>query len=184
MKATEILMEEHEVILRVVTAMEKAAAAAPDGRVRPAFFLDAADFIKGFADGCHHAKEEKVLFKEMADAGFPVEGGPIGMMLMEHEQGRQYTRQMRAAAEKWQAGDASAIPEVQESALGYARLLRAHINKENTILFVMADRFLPQEKQSAVADGFEHVEHAETGQGVHEKYLALAEKLEQESSKY
>ena len=28
--------------------------------------------------------------------------------------------------------------------------------------------------------GFDHVEHEETGEGVHEKYLALAEKLDAE----
>ncbi len=92
-KATEILMAEHEVIKRVISALEAAAAKLDAGEaVRPGFFIDAADFIKGFADGCHHVKEEQVLFKTMGMYGIPVQGGPIGMMLYEHEQGRVTAR--------------------------------------------------------------------------------------------
>jgi hemerythrin-like domain-containing protein len=120
----------------------------------------------------------------MEASGFPVQGGPIGMMLAEHEQGRQYTRLMRLAAEKWQAGNASASDEVKANAIGYVNLLRVHIQKENTILFPMADQAVPPEKQAALWDEFERVERDETGEGVHEKYEALAEKLEQEAEMY
>lgn len=71
MKATEILMEEHEVILRVLTALEMELVKLKAGKSKPAFYVDAAEFIKGFADGCHHAKEEGVLFKYMEAAGIP-----------------------------------------------------------------------------------------------------------------
>jgi hemerythrin-like domain-containing protein len=179
MKATEILIEEHQVITRVLDALESAADNAAQGQaVSPAFFIDAAEFIKGFADGCHHRKEENVLFKAMAESGVPVQGGPVGVMLYEHEQGRQLTATMRQAAIRWQAGDESARPAVIQAARGYVALLRQHIAKENGVLFPMADRVIPLEGQAKVADDFEHIEHEETGEGVHEKYLALAESLE------
>ena len=178
MRATEILMEEHQVILRVLNALEKMTALIPVGRANPGFFLDAADFIKNFADGCHHAKEEGVLFKYMEAHGVPVQGGPIGVMLSDHEAGRQFTRQMKAAAEKWQAGDQSARADVKTNAEGYISLLRAHIMKEDNVLFPMADRVVPLEIQPEVEEKFEFVEHEETDDGVHEKYLDLAEKME------
>lgn len=181
MKATEVLMEEHEVILRVLTALEKAVSDAPSGKFNPDFFLEAADFIKNFADACHHAKEEGVLFVEMEASGVPMQGGPIGVMLAEHEQGRQYTRLMREAAEKWQAGDTSAVEAVKLNGMGYVNLLRQHIQKENNILFPMADRVVPTGKQSTIWEKFEQIELEETGEGVHEKYEALAEKLEREA---
>ena len=59
----------------------------------------------------------------------------------------------------------------------YAVLLRQHIMKEDNILFPLADRLLPPAEQDRVADGFDHVEHEETGEGIHEKYLSLADKL-------
>lgn len=102
------------------------------------------------------------------------------MMLAEHEQGRQLTSGMRQAAEKVQAGEASAKAEICQNALGYAALLRQHIMKEDNVLFPMAERVIPLAKQAEVAEAFERVEHEETGEGVHEKYLGLAEALEQE----
>nr|BAL52755.1 hypothetical conserved protein [uncultured Chloroflexota bacterium] len=182
MKATEILMEEHRVIERVLNALEKAAQAVAEGASWEArFFLDAADFVRGFADGCHHKKEENVLFTTMSTCGVAVAGGPIGVMLAEHEEGRQYIRALRAAAERWQAGDEAARPAVAENALNYVALLRQHILKENNVLFPMAAQVIPVEEQDQVAERFEHVEHEETGEGVHEKYLALAEKLLREA---
>lgn len=184
MKATEILMSEHRVIERVISSVETGAARLERGEsIEPAFFLSAADFIKGFADGCHHHKEEGVLFKTMVDCGMPSDSGPVGMMLMEHEQGRAFTRGMRAAAEKLKAGDTSARAAVIQNARGYAALLRQHIQKEDGVLFPMADRVIPQQLHDGVIDGFERVEHEETGAGVHEKYLALAERLEEEAGK-
>lgn len=183
MKATQVLMDEHRVIERVIEALESAAEQLQAGKaVRIGFFIEATDFIRGFADGCHHHKEEGVLFKSMLASGAPTQGGPVQVMLAEHEQGRQYTRGMREAAQKVEAGDESARQLIIQNALGYAALLRDHIRKEDHILFPMADQIIPSSMHDAVLEGFEHVEHEETGEGVHEKYLALAEKLEQEAA--
>ncbi len=183
MQATDILSSEHRVIERVIAALETAADHLEAGKtVRPGFFLDAADFIKGFADGCHHRKEEGVLFTTMIAHGAPAHGGPIPVMLYEHEQGRAFTREMRESAERLQAGERAAASRVIENARGYAALLRQHINKEDNILFPMADRIIPEAYHAKVAEDFEHVEHEETGEGVHEKFLSLAEKLEKEAT--
>jgi hemerythrin-like domain-containing protein len=184
MKATQILMEEHRVIERVLSALQAGAQRLSEGgEIRPAFFINAALFIKNFADGCHHRKEEGVLFVAMNEAGVPAQGGPIGVMLSEHEQGREFTKAMREAAEYLEKGDLSATYAVTQNALGYVALLRQHILKEDNILFPMADRVIPPEKQEKVAQDFERIEHEETGEGVHEKYLALAEVLEKEGLK-
>jgi hemerythrin-like domain-containing protein len=179
MKATEILMEEHQVISRVLDSME---IASQDPATGPGFYMDAADFIKGFADGCHHRKEENVLFKAMASSGLPVDVGPLAVMLHEHEQGRQLTAGMRQAAQRWQAGDESGRIDAQKAAQGYVALLRDHIAKENGVLFPMADRMIPLDQQAQVVEDFEHVEHEETGEGIHEKYLALASSLEKQAA--
>lgn len=182
MQATQILIEEHDVIQRVLTALETAANRVSRGEeIQPAFFMNAALFIKDFADGCHHHKEEGVLFVAMTESGLPTQGGPVGVMLVEHEQGRAFTRGMREAAEKWEAGDQSARTTVVENALGYVALLRQHIHKENMILFPMADRIIPTARQARVNSDFEQIEHEETDTGVHTKFLALAEELEKES---
>ncbi len=181
MKATEVLKQEHQVILRVIASLEKGIEHLERGAtVRPGFFLDVAQFIKGFADGCHHRKEEGVLFTSMEAHGVSTQAGPIAVMLAEHEQGRRYTRGMAEAARRLEEGDQAATTEIIRNARGYVELLRQHIAKEDNVLFPMADQVIPATEHANVLEKFEHVEHEETGPGVHEKYLALAEALEKE----
>jgi hemerythrin-like domain-containing protein len=184
MEATDILMNEHRVIERVIAALEIVTSQLGSGQAnRTDFFIDASEFIKGFADGCHHKKEEGVLFPAMEAAGVPREGGPIGAMLADHEAGRVFNRNMRAAAERLVAGEKGAVADIERNALGYTSLLRQHIMKEDMVLFPMAEHVIPVEKQAELAVAFERIEHEETGEGVHEKYLALAEALEREAKK-
>jgi hemerythrin-like domain-containing protein len=181
MEATELLKKEHRIIERVLASLEVAAGRLSAGEpVAPGIFIMAADFIKGFADGCHHKKEEDVLFPAMQGAGIPREGGPIGVMLAEHEQGRRLTGGMRAAAEKLAAGETRAREAVVQNALQYVALLRGHIAKEENILFAMADRVIAGPAQAEVSAAFDRVEQEETGEGVHERFLGLAESIEKE----
>jgi hemerythrin-like domain-containing protein len=181
MKATDVLIEEHRVIEHVLNTLELGVNHLESGRfVRPDFFLSVTDFIRGFADGCHHQKEEGVLFKRMEEQGIPTQGCPLGVMLAEHELGRQYTRALNSAAQRMKAGDLTANRMAIQSSRSYIALLRQHILKEDNILFPMANDVIPLEQHASVWEGFENVEHAETGVGVHEKYLALAKTLEEE----
>ena len=179
MKATEILMEEHRVIEGVLTSLETAAKRlSKSGEIPAGFFLKAADFIKGFADGCHHKKEEGVLFPALVANGMPKETGPVAVMLAEHEEGRRLTRAMREGAERMQGGDQTARFHVVGNALDYLMRLRQHIMKEDNVLFPMADRVIPADQHDMIAEAFDHIEHEETGEGIHEKYLRIAEELE------
>lgn len=181
MEAAKILMEEHRVIERVLNSLEAAADRLKAGEeIRPGFFLTAADFIKKFADGSHHNKEEGVLFPAMEKAGIPNEGGPIGVMLADHQEGRRLTAAMRAAADELAAGDATASEQVVENALQYVVLLRAHIAKEDGVLYPMADRAIQGPAREEFSQAFKHMAQEETSQGVPEEFHALADKIESE----
>jgi hemerythrin-like domain-containing protein len=182
MKATDVLMQEHRLIERVLDALEIAAGHLDRSRpVPPTLFLEAADFIAGFADGCHHRKEEGVLFGAMIESGTPSGGGVIDMMLDEHEQARALTRGLRDAARRLQAGDAAARAQVVSNVRRYVALLRDHIAKEDEMLFPMADEVLPPARQESLMEGFERIEREDAGAGAHERFHALAEKLEREA---
>jgi hemerythrin-like domain-containing protein len=102
-------------------------------------------------------------------------------MLAEHQLGRQYTQALLSAAQDLQDGDPSAGRRIINSTRSYIALLRNHIVKEDTILFPMAAEVIPEEQHARVWAEFEQVENSETGQGVHERYLALAGVLEQQA---
>jgi hemerythrin-like domain-containing protein len=181
MKATDILNDEHQLIQRVLDALERGAARLKAGEKMPAdFFVDAADFIRGFADGAHHRKEEGVLFEALLQHGFSLDGGPVAVMLAEHEQAREYTQDLSEAAGRLRAGDASAADAVVDSALSYVRLLREHILKEGHILFRMAEVAIPPAEHADLDAGFERIEREEIGPAVHARYRALAERLSRE----
>ncbi|HSQ30161.1 MAG TPA: hemerythrin domain-containing protein [Gemmatimonadaceae bacterium] len=183
MQAIDVLMHEHRVIEQVLDALDSAANRLARGEAVPArFFLDAADFASGFADGCHHRKEEGVLFPTMKQHGAPPGGGAIEMMLDEHEQGRGYVRRLREAARQLDAGDKGAARRVIAAARGYAALLRDHIAKEDEMLFPLADELIPASEQADVVAAFEEVEEAERDAPSHEELLDLAERLTREAA--
>jgi hemerythrin-like domain-containing protein len=179
MKPTDELKEEHQVILRMLKVLEKASQDLEEGKqVNPEVFQKAVDFIRNFADRCHHGKEEDTLFPLMEKFGIPKEGGPLGVMLHEHTLGRNFVKGMAEAAEKYEKGDKSAIRSLVENARGYAGLLAPHIHKEDNILYPMADRAIPEKEQKILEEKFEKVEKEIMGEGKHHQYLRLVEELE------
>jgi hemerythrin-like domain-containing protein len=170
-------MDEHRVIERGIAVLREAASLLEAGKNVPEeVFAGLIDFIRYFADACHHAKEEGVLFTTMHAHGFPSQGGAIAVMLAEHDQGRAFVRGMLAGLDKYQAGDSSGKDDIVANARGYADLLTQHIQKEDNVLYPMADRVLGTADQEAMLNRFDEVEalHPED----HEKYHALIHQLE------
>lgn len=178
MKPTEQLKEEHEAIKVMLEIIEKVSQKLEAGEaVDPGHLESMIDFIRTFADKCHHGKEEDLLFPAMEEAGIPKEGGPIGMMLSEHELGRQYVRGAGGAVAGYRQGDKKAGLQFAENARNYAALLDEHIDKENNILYMMADMHLSPEKQAELVKEFERVEEERIGPGKHEELHQLLHNL-------
>lgn len=174
MKATQVLRDEHEGILAMLAVVEAAAYRLRDGKsIPPDLMTNAVDFFRNFADKCHHGKEEKKLFPTLVEHGVPNEGGPVGVMLEEHTLGRAFIRGMSEAADQYAKGDLTARDALVSNTLGYVKLLREHIDKENGVLFPMADDVLDDHEQGELYDAFERIEAEEMGAGVHERYHAM-----------
>ncbi len=171
------LVDEHRNILKGIDLLEKAADKLDGGEEIPSdFFSKVVDFIRNYADKYHHAKEENILFVRMEKAGFPREEGPVGVMLAEHDQGRDYVSNLENANKRYAGGDKSAVSEIVENARGYIHLLRQHINKENNILYPMAENALSQTDIESMQHEFEKVEQGKSG--VEQKYIAMLKELQ------
>jgi hemerythrin-like domain-containing protein len=173
---TDELKQEHLLVLMVVEAMEREAASIEtDGRIHTDRVAKMVEFTRDFTDGCHHAKEERLLFPilEERDRGA---AGQVSVLLSEHDAGREA---VRAIAENLPHAedDDDARFVVAENLKLYSFLLRLHINKEDTVLFPLADRLLSDQEAELLAEDFEQVEAEETGAGVHERYHRLAHEL-------
>ncbi|MBC7351246.1 MAG: hemerythrin domain-containing protein [Thermogutta sp.] len=177
MKPTEILSQEHRVIEQVLDCLEKIVRKSKEeGKVDAESARAAIDFFRGFADKCHHAKEENQLFPVLHTKGFGGGCGPIAVMLREHELGRLYIGGMDASLNAAASGDADAVRWFVQHGESYIRLLREHIQKEDHCLFPSADQKLSTEDEQSLLAAFAQVEKDEIGE-LHARYVEIANRL-------
>jgi len=168
MQATAVLKEEHDVIERVLTMIECAVDRLSRDETIPAGFAAwSIEFFRHFADHCHHGKEEEILFPLLKERGIPEEHGPIGVMLNEHQMGRNYVQQMEDAVARGDAGN----EEFTIAASRYACLLRQHIFKENNVLFPMADNCLSSTDDDRLVAAYRNTECERNHREVHDRFV-------------
>ncbi len=171
---TQMLVAEHAVILRALTALEAKLAAWEAGAAPDRSYVEkAVEFLRGFADHCHHGKEEDILFETMVnELDFPRTSGPVAVLTREHEQGRACLRRMGEAAVGL-GQDPDALQHLLEGGREYTQLLRIHIERENTVAFPMVEQFLDDADNARLAGQFEEFEQREMGGGRRERLARL-----------
>ena len=132
------LRKDHDLIEKVISAMQITVGLLKDGKKVPeSILLPTIDFAKNFTNVCHHSKEEETLFPALGQMGMPTNMGPIRMMIMEHETTKKITEKIEEFAKTYlDAGDPSNLIECIEL---YIEHVKAHLWKENNRLFMMAD---------------------------------------------
>lgn len=172
---------EHQVILRVIGVLSRLISRSNSGQ---GFEVEALNkcvaFFRYFADKCHHAKEEDLLFPVLEQHGVPREGGPIGVMLHEHTVARKLTQAMADGLEAYAAGDAAGQEAVEVAASEYIDLLTQHIDKEDNVLFVIGDQCMGSEAQASLSEKFCEVGCREFGGKKREALERMADELESE----
>jgi hemerythrin-like domain-containing protein len=182
MKPIEDLVQEHMAIKVMLSIMSKIAENIRNEKSVDTNDIESiVDFLKTFADKCHHGKEENALFPALVESGIPKEGGPIGVMLHEHIIGREYIKEISTKTEQFKSGNSQTLQLIADSLLSYINLLQTHIQKEENILFPMAEKVLTTQKQNEIFEHFERIEEEVVGHGIHEQYHELLNKLK---SKY
>jgi hemerythrin-like domain-containing protein len=177
-QSIDVLMVEHRRIETVLGSLETfcidvEAGLAPDRAV----LADYAAFFRGYADASHHGKEEDVLFARMIERGFSRESGPVAVMLYEHVVGRRHVGALRQAGEA--PGPVSAVETqlVLEHASAFVPHLRAHIQKEDRILYPMALRLLTGSELDAILTEFESFDAGRRADGTYDRLEDLADRL-------
>lgn len=138
------MMQEHELIIAVLASLHRMAEIlTAGGQVTRQDVADFGRFFRDFADKCHHGKEEDRLFAKMMEHGFHRDMGPIAVMLAEHDAGRQEVKGLLQIGNG--NGPLSHLERanVMEHASQFVPLLYGHIQKENNILYPMAQNAIP-----------------------------------------
>ena len=180
MNAIKELINEHEavrmtlrILNRISEEIDKTAKIPNPEHLKQLF-----EFFSVFLDKCHHGKEEELLFPAMEAVGISRKGGPIGVMLNEHQQGRDLVAKMKIALSQYLNGDTGAAQKLKGSANAYIDLLNIHIEKENNVLFPMAEQHLLENKLAELKKGFDKIETDKIGTGKHEEFHQMLDILE------
>lgn len=177
-KAIEILMHEHRFIETMLDALEVFARSLEPGSASDRLVVkDFGDFFAEFADRCHHGKEEEGLFRKMEERGMPSGGGPIAVMLSDHREGREHVAVFRDVGAGNGPLTAEECDAVKRHAKEYADHLRAHIQKEDNVLYPMSMQLIPDEEMDRLAQDFERFEEDVMGAGAHERYHEMGHRL-------
>jgi len=152
MNITLVLSEEHQNILKVIDGVLSECNEFEKGKdFDKEYFAEVIGFIKNYADGYHHAKEEDILFKAMLENIGNLHCNPIPVMLHEHNEGRQYIKNL-------EEGIANSDKEqILTNARGYCLLLQDHIYKEDNVLYPMAEEALSEEQKEEVQAKYKQV---------------------------
>ena len=178
MKGTLDLKQEHGKIKLMLRILEKMCKKLDSGEaVEPEHLDMAVEFIQGFADKCHHGKEEDVLFPIMKEAKIKGAEDLIRVLIIEHEMGREYVRAIAEAVNGYKSSDIEAPTKISQNAMKYVRLLDPHIDNENGTLFPMADRSLSDVQQAEMTEGFERIETDVMGVGRHGELQKMLDDL-------
>lgn len=173
--ATYNLENDHVYILRLIDVMERMTETK---NLNPDIVDKVIFLIRNFADGLHHSKEENLLFPKMVEKGYSFEMGPVAVMMHEHVNGRNFVKGMAEANLKLRSGDAESAEEFVANMVGYIELLRAHINKENNVLFRMADNVFSTNEQQQLLEKFSILDNDKSRGMSSVDYIKLIEELE------
>lgn len=143
--AIDVLMSEHRRIEGLLDALDTYATRASSGLGPPRQDLaDLVAVLRGYADAHHHAKEEDVLFRAMADAGVPADDGPVAMMFEQHREGRRLVAELAELSYGSDPMTEANGRDIARVSQDYSDMLRAHIRAEDDMVYPLArERILP-----------------------------------------
>ena len=172
---SDLLMADHEQTEKVIDALETLwRDQAPD----PVMVAKAVRYFSEFADACHNQKEEQHLFPLLEAAGIPRQGGPLAVMLAEHERSQELLEAFRALGQRVAGRRRGRGREMLRVFREYGALLKGHYWKENDILYPMGRRALGPQDDAAIVAGIEALE-AGLGADTRARYQALAREITQ-----
>lgn len=170
------LVHEHRLIERAVAVLRgEAETIEADGRVDPGRIDALVDFIRSYADRCHHGKEEDILFRSLSEK--PLDAPLAEMMqglIEDHARARELTKRMAEANARYASGEEAALRDVLAPARELVELYPRHIETEDTRFFKPAVEYLTDDERDRMLRDFEEFDQSL----FHERYTVLVEGLE------
>ena len=142
---TDILRKEHEKVLKILDKLEK------DLKKNDLEQLKDINILEMEFDKHSLNKEEKALFPEI-EKFIPRENGPTGMMIIEHKDLTDSIKNFKLNIKNKNFANSNNIGN------HIIDILRQHIDKENNILFMMADMHLDDKQKKLILKKFNAID--------------------------
>lgn len=171
------LMIEHRLIERMIGVMQSEVQRIEKSKKVDSVFIETAvDFIKTYADRCHHGKEEDILFRELKEKNVSVEHKQIMDQLVEdHKWGRRTTARLVEANESYRKGDESSLSTITECMRLLVEFYPKHIEVEDKRFFIpVMEYFSKNEKEAMLKEGYEFDQKL-----IHERYQNIVKWFEE-----
>jgi len=177
------LVAEHEMIERAMEVLKTNLDKVSSGKYDKVQIGRAIDFLLEFGDKIHNTKEEKFLFPRMGERGAPIEGGPIGVMLLEHDLERNLLVKMQMALGTLSAASDDEKALFVKEGLEYLTIRAEHIWKENDILYNMGRQILTEEDFAYLLEEFEKSDIQHYGEDASAKFATMLKEVEEGGKK-
>jgi hemerythrin-like domain-containing protein len=172
-------MIEHRLIERAIEILSVEKDRLEAGGELDSVFIDKmVDFIRTYADRCHHGKEEDILFESLHEKTLGKEEARLMRELVEeHKYGREVTQDLVAAKDAVVGGDTFQLKNVLEAIGKLVDFYPQHIAKEDDHFFPDTERHYDKEELDRMLKEFYDFDM----QMIHEKYQKTVEALEREA---
>jgi hemerythrin-like domain-containing protein len=174
------MMIEHRLIERMIAVMRKELDRfLREKKADPQIITTFVDFVRTYADRCHHGKEEDILFRELKKKALSAEHrDTMNQLVKDHQWARQQTRDLVNATEKYGAGDEDMFLIITARLNALTEFYPQHIEKEDKHFFLpVMGYFSKEEKDSMLREGFEFDQSL-----IHDKYKQIVEQSERSTS--
>lgn len=156
-RPTDLLSEDHQEVLVKLGKLNEALLSLDTTPDLKSLQVQGKFFKKDF--WAHFDKEEKALFPEM-EKFMPRDQGPIGVMLLEHKDLRESNDKFQAAlaALSQNINNAEAKQVIRHEGYTIIDVLQQHINKEDNILFRMANMHMTDAQNKRMLEVFAQID--------------------------
>ena len=181
------LMIEHRLIERMFTLMQREFQRITDNMavdpefhfVDPVFIDTAVDFIRTYADRCHHGKEEEILFAALQKKDLSAEHRQMmEELIKDHVWGRETTAALFRAKEDFLLGKDGALEKLLEHLGQLVDFYPRHIEKEDKHFFTPCMAYFSDAEKAEMLQAMFEFDR----QMIHEKYRGMVEGIENRKS--
>jgi len=170
------LMKEHRLIERMIAVLKKEIENLESGdELDIPFIKEAIDFIKTYADDCHHGKEENILFLELGKKGLSREHSQImSQLMLEHNYGRKTLKELVEAKNSYEAGDKESKVDALKCIKALVAFYPGHIEKEDKHFFLPCMEYFSREEKDEMLEKFREFDK----ELIHRKYGEIVARME------